>query len=365
MPQSITLGSARATPGQLAYGRWLAFEHPTGTPEELPVILAQGYDDGPTFWLTANIHGPELTGIAVIHELVTADLAKRLHGTLVCIPSLSPAGFRIRNREPYFDPQDPNRLFPDAQPRQDDEKDTELEYPTMQEQVWARLFEEIRQSADYLIDLHNAQYQSIPFSIRDKAYYRREEDRAPAEELQARTGRLSDAFGLPSFFEFSRKKFLKQKLQRSMSGAAFHLARIPAFTTELGAPHIVDPDIVTAAVNGLHNCLVHVGMLDAPLRPVNVPRIESDMPLRRETHPRAPATGLIRHRVRQGQRVQKGDIIATLNDIYGRPIGEGVVRTEYDGWIIGLTSGLGVYQNAVLCTMAVRDDEPLVMKWDE
>ncbi|MBI1801552.1 MAG: succinylglutamate desuccinylase/aspartoacylase family protein, partial [Chloroflexi bacterium] len=169
MPKDIALGSARAAPGQLTYGRWHAFDHPTGTPEELPVIIAQGASDGPTFWLTANIHGPELTGIAVIHDLVSAELAKRLRGTLVCIPSLNPAGFRIRERQPYFDPQDPNRLFPDRP--KSGKPDDEPSFLSMQEQVWARLFEEIKTSADYLIDLRNASIQAIPFTIRDKVFY--------------------------------------------------------------------------------------------------------------------------------------------------------------------------------------------------
>src|SRR5262245_7797224 len=128
MPKDIALGTARAVPGKLSYGRWHAFDHPTGTPEELPIIIAQGESNGPTFWITANIHGPELTGIAVIHDLVSEGLAKKLSGTLVCIPTLSPAGFRIRNRQPYFDPQDPNRLFPDRKKK--DKKEDEPEYPS-------------------------------------------------------------------------------------------------------------------------------------------------------------------------------------------------------------------------------------------
>lgn len=363
MPKEVVLGTARALPGKVVYGRWHAFDHPMGTPEELPIIIAQGTHKGPTFWVTANIHGPEVTGIAVIHDLVSEQLARKLHGTLVCIPSLSPAGFRVRARQPYFDPQDPNRLFPDRKKK--DKPDDEPEYPSMIEQVWMRLFEAIKSSADFLIDLHNSTIQSVPFSIRDKVFYERDEDKAEAEQLQQRTGELIRAFGLPAVFEFKRKQYLKLRLNRSTSGAALNLARIPSFTAELGAPQIIEPEIVSAAVNGLHNCLVSVGMLDEPMRPIAVPPFESDVPLRRETHPRAPETGLIRHRVRHGDRVKAGEVIAMLSDIYGRRIGDGEIRTEHDGWVLSLTSGMGVFRHGAICNLAVRDDEPLVMKWDD
>ena len=56
--------------------------------------------------------------------------------------SLTPAGFRVRSRQPYFDPQDPNRLFPDRKKKAN--QTGEPEYPSMIEQVWQRLYEEIK-----------------------------------------------------------------------------------------------------------------------------------------------------------------------------------------------------------------------------
>lgn len=73
--------------------------------------------EGPTLWLTANIHGPELAGLPVIHRLLTADLAARLHGTLIAVPSLNPAGLRTMERLPYYSHTDPNRLWPTKRPK--------------------------------------------------------------------------------------------------------------------------------------------------------------------------------------------------------------------------------------------------------
>jgi len=85
MPKSIVVGSARSRPGSLQCGRWEAFRHPTGQAEFLPVVIAQGIEDGPCIWLTAGIHGPEHAGPLVLHRLLTEDLVKGLRGTIVAI----------------------------------------------------------------------------------------------------------------------------------------------------------------------------------------------------------------------------------------------------------------------------------------
>src|SRR5215207_7835889 len=107
MSKKMTLGTAEAQPGTIQYGRWDAFTHPTGHVEFLPVIIAQGKEDGPTFWLTAGIHGPEHTGPAVLYRLITQELVDQLRGTIIALPALSPAGLRTNQREPYHARKDP------------------------------------------------------------------------------------------------------------------------------------------------------------------------------------------------------------------------------------------------------------------
>jgi hypothetical protein len=55
-------------------------------------------------------------------------------------------------------------------------------------------------------------------------------------------------------------------------------------------------------------------------------------------------------------------VIADLRDIWGRPVGEGVVRAERERWLIGLRDGILAFKGSTLGTLAVRDDEPLVLK---
>src|SRR3972149_3253578 len=69
MPHPIQLGNVIAIPGTVQYGQWEALSHPTGHAEFLPVIIAQGKENGPCIWLTAGIHGPEHTGPSVLYRL--------------------------------------------------------------------------------------------------------------------------------------------------------------------------------------------------------------------------------------------------------------------------------------------------------
>ena len=59
------------------------------------------------------------------------------------------------------------------------------------------------------------------------------------------------------------------------------------------------------------------------------------------------------------------DPIAEVRDIWGRPIGEKVLRSECDGWIMGRTHGIIHYPGADVCGMAVRDDVPTVLPYPE
>src|SRR5215510_3850355 len=112
MVKTLKLGTATAKAGTLQYGQWEAFTHPTGQAEWLPVIIAQGKQDGPCIWLTAGIHGPEHTGPVVLYRLLTQELVDRLKGTIVCIPALTPTGLRTSSYVPHYERLNPNRLWP-------------------------------------------------------------------------------------------------------------------------------------------------------------------------------------------------------------------------------------------------------------
>ena len=366
---AISVGSCEARVGEMTFGYLDVLTHFDGTPERLPVVIASGRRDGPCLWITANIHGNEYVGLLAAQRGVTRDLAKRLDdlsGTVVCIPSLNPAGLRVGRRQPYYDSQtDPNRTFPDADRRAEDESEDEA--PTPYELASGVYFERLRETATYLVDLHAMDLFALPFTIRDHVLYRGEENRPAAEHLAASLDGLARAFGLPVVNEYAAKKYLQSKLHRSTAGAAVHAAGIPAITPELGMSNEVDPAALRAGIAGVHNVLVWAGMLpDDPITIDWVPQPDLGYQVRREPHPRASVSGVVHKLVRPGDIVRAGDVVAEITDIWGRPLGdEGLIRTEKEGWVINLRSGVGAYPNRALMDLAVRDDDPLVEPWPE
>lgn len=374
MPKSIVLGTATSKPGMIQYGQWDALTHPTGHAEFMPVIIAQGKEDGPCIWLTAGIHGPEHAGPAVLYKLITQDLVDRMKGTIAAIPALNPAGLRTMRREPYHAPNDPNRMWPDGKPEkpQDPDKDP----PSSLEKAFKRLFDEIAANADYMIDYHNAWTGSISFVFRDRVMYRADQDadtkvrscqhKAEAEALAAEQDEMIRAYGHTVVNEFPVEKYIDEKLHRSASGAVLLVGKIPSFTVELGTGHMPDPAIVAASAAGTRNVMRWAGMLDGDPEPIEgIKIVDPGFPVRRRGAPRVSEACVVLHLVEAGDLVKTGDPLAEVRDIWGRPLGDGPLRSEYDGFVIGRSHGIYFYPGDEALVLAIRDDAPIVAPYPE
>jgi len=410
--KKITVGNLQSEPGKKVYGYLDILEHPVGTVERLPVIIAQGIKEGPTLWITANIHGDEYTGIPVIHRVINTIDLNKLKGTIVAIPTLNPAGSRVIQRYPYYDKKDPNRLFPDGNPFQekdnkvissevvvseneenlvneisiktesqvkisiDDEKipdpfakyEVDNLYPSIQEIIFKRLFAIIKESADYLIDLHNAFLKSIPFVFLDRVLYNSklgDEAHKEAAELFKQTEAMVKAFGLTIIREALPKKYVTKKLHRSTSGAALNYLRIPSFTVELGMYLDIEPEVVEAATIGIFNVLTWAKMLAGDIKKLTGVRVVAESEsVRYIGHPRVTSSAIIDLKVAKGDFVKKGDVIAIARDIFGREIPEvGEIKSEVDGYIFMFNQGIIRYPNEEICWMAVKDTQLMVDKW--
>jgi predicted deacylase len=356
---ALTVGTCVAQAGKITYGSFEGPALPTGGCDSLAVVIAQGYEDGPVFWLTANIHGNEVCGIPVIQRLLTPALCERLRGTIVAMPTLNPSGLRTRSRHPYYDDRDPNRTFPGVRRETGEPRE-----PTVYERLTARLLQAIKQSASYYVDLHTASILSVPFVIRDRVLYRKETEKAAAVALSERLDEMAAAFGFPVVMEYRVGGYVAKELHRSTTGAALQELRLPAFTVELGPHTVVDERNAHAALIGLRNLLRWAGMLGGDREPMPpLPRPRTQRRLRREDGPYPPEAGILDYRVQPGDTLAAGGIMADLKDLWGRPIGEGAVRVGAESWVIGLEDGILAYPGAAIAHVAVVEDSPVVDLW--
>jgi predicted deacylase len=363
----IQVGTARSQPGEIVYGQFDAVPLPTGGLDSFPVIIAQGRTAvGPVLWLTANIHGGEYDGLATLHQLIHSDLPAQLTGTVIAIPTLNPAGLRIGERSPYYlRGKDPNRMFPGLVGS--DEEDEGIP-PSALELAYERLFELIDATGDCLIDLHDYGIRAIPFAFRDPIFYREARDKPVARKLQESVGEMLDALGLTVVNEYASDQYLKLNLHRSVSGAALNRARIPATTIEIGGQLTVNVSHVQAVVTGIRNVMRWAGMLAGAFEPMpDVPILRPGFPVRRTTHPRVPEACIVHYLVKPGDMVRAGDAVARMVDIYGRPVGnqDGLLRTDYDGFVMGLFPGISFYPNEAVMGLAIPDDGDLIVQVPE
>lgn len=347
----MKVGSADAAPGTRATGYLSVTDLPTGQSERLPVVVVEGSESGPTVWVTGTIHGDEPTGMAATHEFANRLRPEALAGTVVCVPVMNPAGLRTNERTSYYHGDDPNRYF-----GRGDGGETP---PRTQQLVCERVYDEIRESADVVVSLHTSWIQTHPYTIRPRVGYGRDRDEAAAAALRDRIVELTEAFGLPVVNQFGREETERRSLSHTLTGAAV-ADGIAAFTPELGGRFVVEADARAAAVAGLRNVLVTSDMLDEPASPPTEFGLSADGPLKRRVHPHTDAAGIVRYRVREGDRITAGETVAEVVDPHGETKTE--VATEYPGYVLSRHEGAAVYENDPILDVAVPDDEPLL--WD-
>ncbi len=108
----MKIGTAEALKSAVVRGSLVLGEYPDGTEICAPIAIATGTRPGPTMWLQACVHGPELVGpLAISRFLGELDL-QRFSGTVVCLLAANPIAFRSRDRLTIVDGQNLNRSYP-------------------------------------------------------------------------------------------------------------------------------------------------------------------------------------------------------------------------------------------------------------
>ena len=112
--KTITVGTASAEPGTIARGVIPVTTLAGGTPLDIPVVIVNGVNAGPVFWVNGAIHGDEPEGpLACQIALREVDPAQ-LAGTLVMCPVVNVPAFEAAQRGNPADTfsYDMNRIYP-------------------------------------------------------------------------------------------------------------------------------------------------------------------------------------------------------------------------------------------------------------
>ncbi|MGR9090925.1 MAG: succinylglutamate desuccinylase/aspartoacylase family protein [Gammaproteobacteria bacterium] len=278
---------------------------------QIPVLNADSGIPGPVVWLTACIHGDEVGGVAVVHDVVAAVRKSGLRcGSVRAVPLVNSMGFETVSRFFNSDREDLNRCFPG---RADG---------TMGQQVARRLFDTMSKSAPSLvIDIHNDWVRSIPYILIEAA---RSDRYADADRAALRLARAAGLLLVADPDTY-------QPTHNTLSGALM-AAGVPAFTIEAGGAYSVVEEGVACATDAVLRVLRCLGML-APNEPPDG-TAETRMPCAYTNQPLCTKNGLLRFAVQPGERVATGQALAHVYSAFGSL--EETLRATAPGLVLGL-----------------------------
>ncbi|MGB3296809.1 MAG: succinylglutamate desuccinylase/aspartoacylase family protein [Phormidesmis sp.] len=282
----------------------------------LPVMVARGAHPGPVLGITAALHGNELNGIPVIHNLFKSLDLKSLRGTIVGVMVVNVPAY-LNNMRTFDDRTDMNHVMP-GKPH------------GSIAQIYAhRFLHRIIERFEYLIDLHTASFGNV-------------------NSLYVRTDMTNEITAKMAYLQRPQIILHNPASDRTLRGTAAELG-IPSITVEIGDPQIFQPRRIAASLTGVRRVMAEIGMLVKRSRSVS--KGESRSVSSRASNGAVSKAGpqpvlcsssewlytdnggLLDVLPKPTDIVKADDIIALQRNIFGEVIAQ--YRAPHDGIVIG------------------------------
>ncbi|MFG1301426.1 succinylglutamate desuccinylase/aspartoacylase family protein [Xanthobacter sp. V3C-3] len=270
-------------------------EMPTGQHWYVSVTVARGARPGKRVVLVSGVHGDEMSSVHTVHSVMSQLDPARMSGTVMAVTDVSRAAMEGMQRR-----------WPNAG-RGADLIDMNREWPGNENGLTAPsrhaglLFNRLlRPNADAAIDFHTGTtgFDVTAFNIGGMDV---PEVRAMLELYPV--GQIFDNHVYPGVLH-----------------NAFMDVGIPAFTPEIGAARVLDPEMIGLFVEGTMNVLKHYGIVPGPMgrtgKDVSVFVGNSAFPVL------ATEGGLVEHLVRLNDKVAPGQKIAIQRNSFGEVVAE-------------------------------------------
>lgn len=296
----------------------------------LPVMEIKSSKPGPTVWLTACVHGDEVGGMVVVHELFKKLKQKPLlRGRIFALPLMNPLGFEISSRNINLSHEDLNRSFPGNS------------RGTLAERIADRIYSTIiAAKPDLVLDLHNDWLKSVPHCFIDP-------DNSGAHR---QAYQKSKGFGFDSGF------LLIEDAASDVRGTLSYslLERnIPALSLELGEAYSVNEKNVADGVKSIWNILFDLKMTAAPIAGFNyqTPKELKNILLKYSHQLVSSASGILRFLAQPGELVKRGQTVAYVYDAFGKL--EETIKSNHSGVILGLPDYAVAFPGAPVASFGV------------
>jgi predicted deacylase len=293
---ALNVGTAIAVNGQTVTG-FIEVSAGSDVGMNIPVAVLRGPRPGPTLALVAGAHGTEYASIIALEKLIQELNPADISGTVIIVPLVNLASFE--QKVPHVNPVDGksmNRFYPG------NPNGTQTERAS-----WA-ITKQVVAKSDYLIDLHGG---DLDESLRPYSYW------APTGNAQqdAVSRDMVLAFGLDTIIlstDRPRDPNTARYLETNAS-----LRGKPSLTAEAGHAGTVEPEDVTALINGCRNVMRYLKML-----PGNAPPVQNPVWIERIASVTSETTGVFYPTVKRGWYVQQGMKIGYVTDLFGKTVWE-------------------------------------------
>jgi predicted deacylase len=278
----------------------------TTTPILVPVIIERAKVDGPTVLLMAGMHGDEINGVEIIRRVIRKGFNKPQIGTIICLPVFNIFGFLNLKRE-LPDGRDLNRSFPGSKSG------------SLASQFAFHFMKEIAPHVDYVIDFHTGSAQRNNFP----------QIRCVLDNQES--VELAKIFNPPYILNSS---YISKTIRESISKLDKKMLLF-----EGGKTNSIEEFIVEEGLNGVKRFLSHMGMRTFK---IDISKDRTPVILSESRWMRSPNSGMFQALVKNGARVNKGEVIGIVTDPYGKI--ERKVKANSEGYIICLNESPVVYK---------------------
>lgn len=288
--------------------------------------------EGPKLVITANIHGDECIGFAVVVALLERLPTLLKKGEVALYPSLNPTGLRRMMRTYPEDGQDLNRLFPGDSQGSASQRHVHT--------IWSSIEQ---YKPDLLFDLHTDSPLSIPYVILDRKVSAKATEQT-LEEME----RLAQKSGLTVVWEYRTPDYRRYQLEKSLSGTALNRLGIPSLTLEVGPRSFMDRKAVEIATDAVLAMMSAKGMLKEDIQSKHIPVAGVWY---RGNGPIAHHAGVFVPSVSAGARVERNQLLGKIYSPTGAELEE--IRSHFPALVLSFPAQCWVRELQSCSTLAL------------
>lgn len=291
MRERVAIRDVGAQRGERAEG-WLTIGETASGPLRIPLVIINGWEDGPVICFTGGVHATEYAPIDAVLRLLQMVRPDGLRGAVIAVPVVNMRMFE--HRMGFVSPLDGLNLNKIAPGRKDG---------SISELLADVLLREVIGAAQYHIDFHAGDLGEalLPF-----AGYALTGD----ANMDVRGEALTRAF-TPWLISLATPDGTIPPFPGSLNYSATRNG-VVSILAESGGDGTLEEDDVQVHLQGALNVMRHLGMIGGGA-PVNGPRAAA----RDRVVVRAARSGLLRLKVHIGDTIETGQEVAEVCNVFG------------------------------------------------